>query len=95
MTEVQSESARVIRRNVQLTSELFELAEEVNKKQAAQLDDAEMQERIAGLEREMKQSRRNWRVIKGVASGIIAGSGVDWARDSKLRDIVLDAATED
>lgn len=80
----------MIRQNVQLTSTLFELAEEVKQKQASRLDDEETQDEIRRLEEAMKTSRRRWRVMKGVASGVVAGSGVDWARDEKLRNVVLD-----
>ncbi|OAQ72270.1 centromere protein Cenp-H [Pochonia chlamydosporia 170] len=90
LTEVQSDTARVIRKNVALTATLFELAEEVKQKQASRLDDEETQEEIRRLEGVMKASRQRWRVIKGVASGVVAGSGVDWARDAKLREVVLD-----
>ncbi|KAG5989210.1 hypothetical protein E4U54_004394 [Claviceps lovelessii] len=90
LTEVQSDTARVVRRNVALTSTLFELAEEVKRKQATRLDDEETQSEIRKLEAAMKASRQRWRVMKGLASGIVAGSGVDWARDAKLRDVVLD-----
>ncbi|KAG6007268.1 hypothetical protein E4U21_006186 [Claviceps maximensis] len=90
LTEVQSDTARVIRRNVDLTSTLFELAEKVKQKQATRLDDEETQSEIRKLEAAMKASRQRWRVMKGLASGIVAGSGVDWARDAKLREVVLD-----
>jgi cytochrome c-type biogenesis protein CcmH/NrfG len=90
LTEVESETARVIRRNVKLTSTLFELAEQVKQKEASRLDDEETQDQIRRLEAVMKASRQRWRVIKGVASGVVAGSGVDWARDARLREVVLD-----
>ncbi|OAA42618.1 Centromere protein Cenp-H [Metarhizium rileyi] len=90
LTEVQSDTARVIRNNVALTSTLFELAEEVKQKQASRLDDEETQGEIRRLEAAMRASRQRWRVIKGVAGGVVAGSGVDWARDTTLREVVLD-----
>ncbi|TWU77146.1 hypothetical protein ED733_008403 [Metarhizium rileyi] len=90
LTEVQSDTARVIRNNVALTSTLFELAEEVKQKQASRLDDEETQDEIRRLEAAMRASRQRWRVIKGVAGGVVAGSGVDWARDTTLREVVLD-----
>ncbi|KAK2591137.1 hypothetical protein QQS21_011175 [Conoideocrella luteorostrata] len=95
LTEVQSDTARVIRKNVELTSTLFELAEEVKQKQATRLDDEEIQSEIRKLEMAMRASRQRWRVMKGVASGIVAGSGVDWARDAKLREVVLDLDGDD
>nr|5Z08_D Chain D, Cenp-H [Thermothielavioides terrestris NRRL 8126] len=41
-------------------------------------------------EAEMKSNRRRWRIMKGAASAIVAGSGIDWVRDERLRDLVLD-----
>ncbi|KAG6039563.1 hypothetical protein E4U41_002408 [Claviceps citrina] len=95
LTEVQSDTARVVRKNVDLTSTLFELADEVKRKQATRLDDEETQAEIRKLEAAMKASRQRWRVMKGLASGIVAGSGVDWARDAKLREVVLDLDGDD
>ncbi|QPH01106.1 hypothetical protein C2857_005305 [Epichloe festucae Fl1] len=95
LTEVQSDTARVIRKNVDLTSTLFELAEEVKQRQATRLDDEETQSEIRKLDAAMKASRQRWRVMKGLASGIVAGSGVDWARDAKLSDVVLDLDGDD
>jgi len=41
---------------------------------------------------ELAASRRRWRLIKGVAAGIVVGSGLDWVREGALRDMVLDGA---
>ena len=42
------------------------------------------------LARSVTRSRRIWKTRKGVASAVVAGSGVDWAADPVLREIVLD-----
>lgn len=42
------------------------------------------------LEGRLAASEQKWRVIKGTASAVVAGSGVDWARNPELRDVVLD-----
>ena len=42
------------------------------------------------LEAEVKTSRQRWKLIKGTASAIVVGSGVDWSREQALCDIVLD-----
>ena len=36
-------------------------------------------------------ARSRWRIMKSVVAAIVAGSGVDWAQDDTLRDLVLDA----
>lgn len=52
-----------------------------NPKARRQLDD---------LEESLKVSKRKWRIMKGTASATIVGSGVDWARDPNLLEVVLD-----
>ncbi|PNP53984.1 hypothetical protein THARTR1_05671 [Trichoderma harzianum] len=95
LTSVQVQSIRMCRENVKLTEQLFELAEQAKQKKAIRLDNPEVQRGMAKLTREVKSSRQRWKVMKGVASGIIAGSGVDWAGDEDLRNIVLDPEDED
>jgi hypothetical protein len=95
MTAVQVQSIRVCRQNMELTSELFALAEQAKQKKAVCVDDPRVQQEIEKLTREVKTSRQRWRVMKGVASGVVAGSGVDWATDEDLRNIVLDPEDED
>lgn len=66
------------------------LAEQVNSHRQADVEDTQLRQQLDELEVSMKVSRQRWRIMKGTASGTIAGSGVDWARDSKLLEIVLD-----
>ena len=95
LTEAQAETTHVCSRNVELAAVLFDLANKVKEKQSGHLDNPSTRGEVTGLEDEVKASRQRWRVVKGVASGVIAGSGVDWARDDELRDIVLDPESED
>ncbi|PTB59302.1 hypothetical protein M431DRAFT_75611 [Trichoderma harzianum CBS 226.95] len=95
LSSVQVQSIRMCRENVKLTEQLFELAEQAKQKKAIRLDSPQVQREMDKLTREVKSSRQRWKVMKGVASGIIAGSGVDWAGDEDLRNIVLDPEDED
>ncbi|KAK9780938.1 putative Centromere protein H (CENP-H)-domain-containing protein [Seiridium cardinale] len=88
--DVETQSMRLSRQNVDLAAEVLELAEEANKQKDAPVDDPEQAEEIAQLEDEVKSSRQRWRVMKATASAIIAGSGVNWAADPELKSIVLD-----
>ncbi|KAI0459702.1 centromere protein H (CENP-H)-domain-containing protein [Xylaria acuta] len=96
LTDVEGRSLRLSRENVALAERLLDLARQTDQGKAALLSsDSDHAAEIAGLEAELKGSRRRWRVLKGTASAIVAGSGVDWARDAELRDIVLDPAEEE
>ncbi|KAI0388140.1 centromere protein H (CENP-H)-domain-containing protein [Hypomontagnella monticulosa] len=96
ITEIESQSLRIGRENVDLASELLDLAEQTNRTKTDAINaDSEQAAEISRLETEVKLSRQRWRVLKGTASAVVAGSGVDWSRDAQLRDIVLDPENED
>lgn len=90
LTHVQSEALRVSQANVSLTSELLELAEEAKRKKLGRMTGPAMEAEMKSAEEEVKDSRQKWKVIKGTASAVIVGSGVDWVGDPTLRDVVLD-----
>ncbi|KAF6817475.1 hypothetical protein CSOJ01_02397 [Colletotrichum sojae] len=90
LTQVEAESLRVCRRNVELTAEVLRLAGEAEQRKTGETDDPAAQAEAARLQGELKASRQRWKVMKGTASAVVAGSGVDWARDDELRDMVLD-----
>jgi hypothetical protein len=93
LTDVQTETIRACRRNIDLATELFDLAGELKERKNVDMN-TQGAEQLQNLEADFKASRRRWRVVKGVASGIVAGSGVDWASDETLRDVVLDPENE-
>lgn len=86
---------RISRQNVELTVELLKLAEEVKQKKLGRNDNPKAKQEQEALEAKLKESKQRWRVMKGVASGIVVGSGVDWAQDDGLRQTVLDPETEE
>jgi hypothetical protein len=96
LTEVEMRSLQLSRENVALAERLLDLAKETDQGRAELLSgDSEHVAEIARLEAEVKGSRQRWRVLKDTVSAIVAGSGVDWARDAELRDMVLDPAEEE
>lgn len=86
---------RISRQNITSTAELFELAQEVKQKKTVPENDSRMKREQDKLEAGVKLSKQRWRVVKGVAGGIIAGSGIDWTGDEKLCDVVLDPEIEE
>ncbi|KAI0394777.1 centromere protein H (CENP-H)-domain-containing protein [Xylariaceae sp. FL0594] len=94
--EVEGRALRLGRDNVGLAERLLSLTRQADqgKSEVIASENGHAVE-IAKLESEVKGSRQRWRVLKGTASAIIAGSGVDWAADAELRDVVLDPADDD
>lgn len=90
LARAQSDALRISRANVSMTSELLELAEEAKRKRLGRMSGPAMEAEMKSAEEEAKESRQKWKVIKGTASAVIVGSGVDWVGDPELRDVVLD-----
>jgi hypothetical protein len=90
LRQVEHENIVMARENAELAKAMLALADEVNTQKKENITDPALRERLSDLEMDMKDSRRKWRIIKGTASAVITGSGVDWARDPVLVDIVLD-----
>jgi hypothetical protein len=78
------------RKNAELATMMLALAEEADTKRKEDIDDPKARQQLDELEVKMKTGRQRWRIMKETASATIAGSGIDWARDPKLLEIVLD-----
>ncbi|KAF7868645.1 hypothetical protein EAF04_005176 [Stromatinia cepivora] len=78
------------RKNIELATKMMALAEEANSQGKENIQDPEVRAQLDELEGAMKNSRQRWRIMKNTASAVVVGSGVDWARDPKLLEIVLD-----
>lgn len=90
LTAVQVESVQISRRNVELASKVLQLAEAAGRTNSDSADDPAVREEISKLEAEVKASQQRWKIMKGTASAVVVGSGVDWVAKPELRDVVLD-----
>ncbi|KAI9843144.1 MAG: hypothetical protein M1837_006597 [Sclerophora amabilis] len=77
-------------RNRELTKELLALTDSTKPHRKEDIKDAKVRSQIDGLEGDVKMRKARWRMMKSVVAAVIAGSGVDWARDDRLRDLVLE-----
>jgi hypothetical protein len=90
LTAVQVESVQISRRNMELASKVLQLAEAAERTNSDSTDDPAVRKEISKLEAEVKASRQRWKIMKGTASAVVVGSGVDWVAKPELRDVVLD-----
>ncbi|RAL65088.1 hypothetical protein DID88_001195 [Monilinia fructigena] len=91
--ELMKESSENIitgRKNIELATQMLALAKETSSQGKEDIQDSEVRAQLDELEREMKKSKQRWRIMKNTTSAVIVGSGIDWARDPKLLEIVLD-----
>ncbi|EON65256.1 hypothetical protein W97_04493 [Coniosporium apollinis CBS 100218] len=77
-------------KNRELTQTLLALAEETKSEKTEVVQDPKLRSKLEGLDAQIRASRREWRTMKGITAAVIAGSGVDWARDDALRGLVMD-----
>ncbi|KAI9681966.1 MAG: hypothetical protein M1817_000020 [Caeruleum heppii] len=94
LTTAEVENIQISARNKELADTLMTLVEKTKKRNAEDVGDARTQSQISTVEEEMMEERARWRMMKSIASAVIAGSGVDWSRDGRLRDLVLDDEDE-
>jgi hypothetical protein len=90
LAQLEVENLRTAQRNRKLASEVLRLVGRNRGKESNDLGSGQFGEEIAVLEGQVKSSRHRWKIMKGAASAIVAGSGIDWVRDERLRDLVLD-----
>lgn len=90
LSEVQSKTLHISRDNVAMTSELLELAEAANHRKFGTSTGSELEMEMEQARQEVKESRQRWKVIKGTLSAVIVGSGIAWAQDQDLLEMVLD-----
>ncbi|KAK6358465.1 hypothetical protein TWF730_007799 [Orbilia blumenaviensis] len=51
-------------------------------------------ERLIAAKEEAMEAQRQCRTLKGVLQGVIAGSGINWAEDDTLRELVLECGDD-
>ena len=89
-----AENIRAMEKNRALTTTLLALTKKVQAQRDEAAKDPSFGAQLDGLRNEAATARQRWRIMKSVVAAIIAGSGVDWARDDTLRDLVLDEEDE-
>ncbi|KAL2263856.1 hypothetical protein VTK26DRAFT_4765 [Humicola hyalothermophila] len=90
LAELEVESLRASQENIRLASEVLQLSGKTRQQGTEAFGSDQVSAEMRALEDQVKAARHKWRVIKGAASAIVAGSGVEWARDERLRAMVLE-----
>lgn len=91
---VQKEFLKTKERNRPLAAEIMDLTEKINERNDKVKEQPKIKKRLEEVKGEADTAVRQWRIMKRVVSAVVAGSGVNWAEDDGLRDLVLDAEDE-
>lgn len=92
---VEAENIRTMERNRELATTLLDITsrgQDLRNKVSQDSGTRAQLDRLAG---ETATARKRWRTMKSVVGAVVAGSGVDWARNDTLKDVVLDDEQED
>jgi hypothetical protein len=73
-----------------LSRTMLALAEEMKSQSAKNIEDPGLRSQIGSVEKELKESRRRAKTLKGILSAMIVGSGINWAADENLCELVMD-----
>lgn len=89
LTSAEVDNLQLLESNQALTTELLAVtAQETSWRD--RISDDEVIQQVEAEEQEYRKVRAQRDTLKSVVSALVVGSGIDWARDEKLRDLVLD-----
>ncbi|KAH8732363.1 centromere protein H (CENP-H)-domain-containing protein [Phaeosphaeriaceae sp. PMI808] len=87
-----AEQANVIaiRKNRELSATMLSLAEEMKTQSAKDIEDPQLRDQVDAVDKGLKESMRKTRTLKGILSAMIVGSGINWAADEELTELVME-----
>ena len=92
--KLSADNIHAVEKNRALTATLIALAKKYQAQRDEVLTDQTFSVQINGLRDDTATARQRWRIMKSVVATVVAGSGVDWAQDDTLRELVLDEENE-
>ena len=90
LTSVGTDNIVTMRKNQELTATLFSLRDQLKAPKIEDVEDVELRAQVEALEVDLKEAKRRWRIVKSLVVAVVTGSGVNWAQDKELLDLVLD-----
>ena len=89
-TLVEAENIRAFTQNRARVAILIDLANKTKMQRTNALHGSRLNNQIEKVQNDTKVARIRWRIMKSVVAAVIVGSGIDWAGNDELRDLVLD-----
>ena len=89
-----ADNIHAMEKNRAMTVTLLALAKKVQGQRDEVTKDARLGAQLDETRKDTATARQRWRIMKSVVAAVVAGSGLDWAGDDSLRDLVLDEEKE-
>ncbi|KAF2663757.1 hypothetical protein BT63DRAFT_111486 [Microthyrium microscopicum] len=80
--------------NVSLASQVVSSAQGLRRVGTEDVEAGPVRKRLEEVDKEIAEKRREWRVRKSLVAGVVVGSGVKWAENEALVELVLDDEDE-
>jgi hypothetical protein len=77
-------------KNRELAQTMLALAEQMKSQSVQDIEDLQLRQQVDAVEKELRDSRRRAKTLKGILSAMIVGSGINWAADEGLTELVMD-----
>jgi hypothetical protein len=90
LTRIEADNVAALAKNRGLAATLVGLTEQVQARRSSAIADSNLAPQAEKSKVKHEVAKKRWRTMKSVVAAMIAGSGVDWARDSELKMLVLD-----
>lgn len=94
LSDAERENIALMKKNKVVAQELLQLANDMRTQKPDDIQDAKLRNALLQAQDEVRAARKEWRIMKSIVAGTIVGSGVDWADDETLTNLVLDDEEE-
>ncbi|PGH18043.1 hypothetical protein AJ79_00669 [Helicocarpus griseus UAMH5409] len=94
LSDAKVDNTKITEKNQELVQTLLGLTSG-EKSWREEITDPNLRSQLETLEAECKKEKANWVTIKRVVSAVIVASGVDWAEDEELHNLVVDDVADD
>lgn len=68
----------------------MDLTEQIQAQRIAAIQNSKLTDEAEQYKSDHETAKKLWKTMKSVVAAIIAGSGINWARDNELKRLVLE-----
>ena len=89
MTKVETDNIVILEKNHNLAASLVNLTEQIQAQRITAIKVSDLIDQAERSKLDHETAKKLWRTMKSVVAAIIAGSGINWARNGELKRLVL------
>lgn len=90
LTMTKSQNIMALEKNRKLTATLMEVTSHMKAQRVSAINESKLRTQLEKFQDDSKIAKKRWKIMKSLVAAVIVGSGVDWARNEELRQVVID-----